>query len=269
VTASAGAESLSVGIVAYNHARVLERTLRSILQALPAGLPASVWVVDNRSSDESLAIAKRVAASDDRLSIIENHRNEGFSRANNRILQSVDSTFHIFCNPDITVTNGAVATLIDVLRAQPDVAIVCPRVHFEDGRLQPLNKRPPTVWDLFLRRFMPARLQRPFEERMRRYDMHDMGYDRSYDVPFVSGAFMVCRTAALKAADGFDERFFAYMEDADLSRRIQAAGWRTIYCPDATIIHGWNREAHRTYRGTLLFCASVVRYFNKWGWRLH
>jgi GT2 family glycosyltransferase len=268
VTAAATAESLSVGIVTYNHAHVLARTLESILRELPAGLPSSVWVVDNRSSDESLAIARRFAADDGRLSIIENRSNVGFSRANNQILRSVDSTFHIFCNPDIMVTNGAVMTLIDFLRAQPDVAIVCPRVHFEDGRLQPLNKRSPTVWDLFLRRFMLSPLQKLFEDRMRRYDMHDMGYDRSYDVPFVSGAFMVCRTAVLKAAGGFDERFFAYMEDADLSRRIQEAGWRTSYCPDATIIHTWNREAHRTYRGTLLFCASVVRYFNKWGWRL-
>lgn len=262
------AESLSVGIVTYNHAHVLERTLRSVLQALPAGLPARVWVLDNRSSDESLAIAERMAATDERLSILQNGQNEGFSRGNNRILRSVDSTFHIFCNPDITVTAGALVTLIEFLRARPDVAIVCPRVHFEDGRLQALNKRDPTVWDLFLRRFMPRPLQWLFAERMRRYDMHDIGYDHSYDVPFVSGAFMVCRTAALKAVGGFDERFFAYMEDADLSRRIHGAGLRTVYCPDATIIHTWSREAHRTYRGTLLFCASVVRYFNKWGWRL-
>jgi GT2 family glycosyltransferase len=141
-------------------------------------------------------------------------------------------------------------------------------VHFEDGRLQPLNKRHPTVVDLFLRRFVPRFVQRYFSQRMDRYSMLDVGYTDSYDVPFVSGAFMACRTQVLQELGGFDDRFFLYLEDADLSRRVQKSGWRTMYCPDALVLHQWRRDAHRNLRETLLFCASVFRYFNKWGWRL-
>lgn len=261
-------EALSIGLVTFNHERSVGKTLRSVLESLPADLTAHVWVLDNRSADNTLAVVRDIASADSRVSVIANTQNEGFARGNNRIVQLVDSTYHVFCNPDITVTPGALDTLIQFLRTHHDVGIVCPRVHFEDGRLQPLNKRHPTISDLFLRRFMPALLQRYFSDRIRRYDMLDRGYDESYDVPFVSGAFMVCRTHILKALGGFDARFFLYLEDADLSRRVQQSGWRTMYCPDALVLHEWRRDAHRSYRGTLLFCASAFRYFNKWGWRV-
>ena len=133
---------------------------------------------------------------------------------------------------------------------------------------QPLNKRHPTIADLLLRRFMPRAFQPFFADRMQRYKMLDVRYDESCDVPFVSGACMVCRTDILKALGGFDARFFLYLEDADLSRQVQQSGWRTLYCPEAVVLHEWRRDAHRSSRAILLFCARAVRYFNKSGWRL-
>jgi GT2 family glycosyltransferase len=96
--------------------------------------------------------------------------------------------------------------------------------------------------------------------------MEDIGYDHAYDVPFVSGAFMCCRTSVLKRIGGFDEGYFLYFEDADLSRRIQQAGWRTVYCPDALVTHQWQRATHRSYVHMRLFVVSAIKYFNKWGW---
>jgi GT2 family glycosyltransferase len=258
---------MSIGIVTYNHARMIEETLRSILTNLPS-IPVRVLVLDNCSTDHSYGIACEVAKSDPRLVVFRNSTNQGFGRANNKILQQVDSTLHVFCNPDIKVTAGALDALISFLREHTDVAIVCPRVQFEDGRLQPLNRRHPTVWDLFLRRFVPNRFKACFVKRMQYYEMLDVGYERSCDVPFVSGAFMVCRTETLKAVGGFDPRYFLYFEDADLSRTMQKRGWRTVYCPGATVVHGWQRDAHRSWRVMVIFCVSAFRYFNKWGWRL-
>jgi hypothetical protein len=140
-------------------------------------------------------------------------------------------------------------------------------VHFQDGRLQPLNRRYPTVLDLFLRRFMPRTLRPLFKRRMERYDMLDVGYDHSYSVPFVSGAFMACRVSMLKTVGGFDERYFLYFEDADLSRAMQTRGWRTAYCPQSLVVHDWQRAAHKNIKSTIIFSCSAVRYFNKWGWR--
>ena len=86
--------------------------------------------------------------------------------------------------------------------------------------IQGLNKRYPTLWDLFLRRFIPKRLQKIFRRRMDYYEMRDFGCSREYDVPFLSGAFMLCRSDLLKQLGGFDPRYFLHFEDADLCRRV-------------------------------------------------
>ena len=260
-------ESLSIGIVTYNHAAVIEKTLRAAVDGLPHDIPSHVWVVDNRSIDGTLAIAKTFAERDPRVSIIENTENEGFGRANNRILQQVASTYHVLLNPDVTLTSGALDTLVGFLRRSPDAAVVCPRVTFEDGRLQSLNRRYPTLVDLFLSRFMSGASVPWSVRRMQRYRMEDVGYEHSYDVPFVSGAFMCCRTAVLRQVGAFDNRYFMYFEDVDLSRKIQQAGWRTMYCPDAVVTHQWQRATHSSRLHMLHFCVSAMKYFNKWGWQ--
>ncbi|WP_340117696.1 glycosyltransferase family 2 protein [Pelagibius sp. 7325] len=261
-------ERLTIGIVTYRSAGLVETAVLSALAAMPEDVDGRVILIDNQSPDDTAQVNARLAAGDPRVTAVVNDSNAGFGGGHNKILAMVDSTWHVFCNPDITVMPGALDALVNVLRHQPDVAIVSPRVHFEDGRLQPLNRRPPTLWDLFLRRFMPRPLRPVFRKRMERYEMLDVGYDKPCDVPFSSGAFMACRTGALKAVGGFDERYFLYFEDADLSRALQRAGWRTIYCPDALVLHGWQREAHKSLSGVLNFIRSAARYFNKWGWRL-
>jgi hypothetical protein len=107
-----------------------------------------------------------------------------------------------------------------------------------------------------------------FRERLDSYEMRDVGYEAVCDVPFMTGAFMCCRTDVLKAIGGFDERFFLYFEDADLSRRVQQFGFRTAYFPEACVTHAWERMAHRNWRMAWVFSISAWRYFRKWGLRL-
>lgn len=268
MTGQIAQSTLSVGIVTYNNASIIGGTLDSVLANLPAGISSQVLLIDNGSTDGTLDILVAAAARDHRVSVLENSQNIGFGAGHNRILRAVDSDYHIVCNPDVTVQARAVEDLLVFLNTNPDAGLVCPRVSFEDGRLQPLNKRLPTVFDLFLRRFLPSRWRRLFKRRMDRYEMLDVGYDNVCEVPVVSGAFFLARTALLKRVDGFDERFFLYFEDTDLSRRIAETGHRNLYCPHSTIVHAWRREAHRSLRGARLFAHSAAKYFGKWGWRL-
>jgi len=78
---------------------------------------------------------------------------------------------------------------------------------------------------------------------------------------------MFCRTEVLKALAGFDPRYFLYFEDFDLRRKLQQHGYRTVYYPDATVIHLWGREAHKKLRVMAVFIVNMCRYFNKWGWK--
>jgi GT2 family glycosyltransferase len=139
-----------------------------------------------------------------------------------------------------------------------------PRVLYPDGRLQYLCKLLPTPKTLIVRRFL-ASLKSTLQRENFRYELQSSGYDKILDVPFLSGCFMFLRTEALRKVGLFDERFFLYTEDADLTRRIHRH-YRTVFFPEATIYHHHARGSYKT--PWLLWCniLSAIRYFNKWGW---
>ncbi len=194
--------------------------------------------------------------------------NVGYGKAHNwSIEHGKESRFHLIMNPDIVITPGTMERLIEFMDKNPGVGIASPRVINENGTGQFLNKRYPNVLDLFARRFLPYTFSHLLKRRMDRYEMRDVGYEAICDVEVASGAFMLCRTEVLKALAGFDPRYFLYFEDFDLSRKFQQRGYRTVYYPDATVIHFWERAAHKNIRMTLIFIANMYRYFNKWGWK--
>lgn len=261
-------ESISIGIVTYNSRDRIRETIDSLLEHPAVSADNTIYVFDNCSTDGTLELLAKTYAGAKNFRLISSSRNLGFAEGNNRILGQVDSMWHCFCNPDIRVTEGALDRLLDRLRADVSLGIVSPKFLFDDGALQPLNKKHPTVLDLLIRRFGFGVVKRFFSKRIRNYEMHDIGYDAPCAVPFASGAFMMCRTDVLRSVGGFDKRYFLYFEDADLSREVQKAGWKVLYEPYAVVYHGWRREAHRSMRGMRLFAMSACAYFNKWGWKL-
>lgn len=194
--------------------------------------------------------------------------NAGYGRGHNRALEECsESMYHVIINPDIIITPSTIESLSGFMNDNPNIGMVCSKVLNEDGSIQPLNKRYPTVFDLFVRRFLPKRLHGLLEKRLAKYETRDIGYETIHDVEYLSGCFMFCRTDALKAVGGFDDRYFMYFEDADLSRKIQQAGYHTIYYPHATVTHLWERASHKSIKMTLVFIVNMIRYFNKWGWK--
>lgn len=261
-------DHLSIGIVTHNNRRIIEKTLDSIYANRPLKMGIRLNILDNASTDGTFELVDRWCRDKDNAIAIESTTNSGFGCGHNEIFSRCSSQYHLICNPDITLTAGALDILLNFINSDQHIGMTCPRVKYPDGRLQPLNRRYPSILDIALRRFVPARFQGHFKTRMDRYNMLDIGYETPYEVPFVSGAFMLCRSDVLKAVGGFDERFFLYFEDADLSRKIQENGWATRYCPEATVIHEWQRDAHRSLWGAMQFSKSAFKYFSKWGWRL-
>jgi GT2 family glycosyltransferase len=259
---------LSVAIVTFNCQRTIAGTLDSLIANIPSGFHSRLIIVDNHSGDGTLDTLRKYAHAHEFIHLICNNANVGFGRAHNQVLSAVESRYHAICNPDIIFSYDIFTPLMEFIQNRPQIGLSCPKFLNPDGTLQPLNRRHPSVLDLFIRRFLSAALEPVFQKRLSSYDMRDVGYDHSYDVPFVSGAFMFCRTAVLKAVGGFDERFFLYFEDADLSRKVQALGYRTVYCPDVTVTHAWERLAHKSWLGTWIFAKSAYKYFRKWGFKL-
>lgn len=265
---SAWAGGLSMSVVYHNNAHYLARVVPPLLEVVRA-TGATCFLIDNASTDAtSTMLASFLGPEDTRVHLLRTPTNLGFGRAHNLVLDQLETSYHLICNPDILFTGpDALTKTLAFLEGHPEVGLATIRLKDPDGGLQYANKRDPNVLDLFLRRFFrrdaaPGWIRR----RMDRYEMRDAGYEAIVDVPFVNGAFMLVRTQLLKAVGGFDPRYFLYFEDADLSRLIRRTRHRTIYYPGASVIHFWERAAHKRLFFTKVLLESMIQFFRKWGW---
>lgn len=193
--------------------------------------------------------------------------NLGYGAGNNFALSlSEECKYFLIMNPDVFIIEDALEKLIQFMDRNSDIGILIPKVLNEDGSIQYLNKRHPAILPLFIRRFLPKSLQKFFQNTLDLYEMKDLNYDENFSVPFISGAFMLCQKNILDQVGGFDKRFFLYFEDADLSRKIQSIGFKTVYYSKSKIIHIWNRGSHKESKLAFYFISSMIKYFQKWGW---
>lgn len=254
---------ITVSLVSYNQCSDLERLLPSLLPAASL-VQSEILLVDNRSVDGTTDFVRREFPT---VKITPNPNRAGYGENHNLNLQQASGRYFAVMNSDMLVGLATFVRLYDYMEANPTIGIVSPTILNEDGSIQGLNKRHPTLLDLFLRRFVPKSLQRLVQRRIDYYEMRDVGYDHCHDVPFLSGAFMFCRTGLLKSLNGFDPRYFLYFEDVDLCRRVQQTH-RTVYYPGTTVIHFWERSAHKSWKYTYYFIRSAIRYFGCWGYKL-
>jgi GT2 family glycosyltransferase len=251
----------TASIVIYNNPP--EMIKRAIESFLSCSLDIELHIVDNSPTE-----ALKTSLSG--LPVLYHFygSNAGYGRGHNKALMNCTTCkYHIIINPDIIIAPSAIVALAEFMDQNIDIGMVCPKVLNEDGSIQPLNKRYPTVFDLFARRFLPKRLHNLFEKRLARYETRDIGYETIHDVEFMTGCFMFCRSDVLKSVGGFDERYFMYFEDCDLGLKFQKAGYRTAYYPHATVTHLWERASHKSIKMMWVLIVNMVRYFNKWGWR--
>lgn len=234
------------------------------LTAAADKVASEILLVDNRSTDGSLQFVQKNYP---QINVLSIDKKAGYGENHNANLQRATGRYFVIMNSDMTVEPDIFRALGNYLDQHSDVGIVTPKILNEDGSIQGLNKRHPTILDLALRRFLPNRLRPLFQARLDYYEMRDVGYDHFYDVPFISGAFMFCRTDLLKTIKGFDPRYFLYFEDVDLCRRVQLTH-RTVYYPDVSVVHFWQRAAHKNWRHSYYFFSSAFRYFNQWGYKL-
>lgn len=252
-------KDFSASIVVYkNSAPILAQTIDSFLKNTT---DSHLYVIDNSPTD-----TLRYIAHHPRITYHFTTRNIGFGAGHNvSIRQILDtSKYHLVLNPDVYFDPNTLSNLYAFMEKNPDVGQVMPKVLYPDGRLQYLCKLLPTPQTLIARRFLNF-LTKPIKKENYQYELQFSGYDKIIDVPFLSGCFMFLRTEALKKSGLFDERFFLYTEDADLTRRIHKY-YRTVYFPDTTIYHHYMRKSYTTSWLFLVHIQSAIRYFNKWGW---
>lgn len=252
---------VSISLVSLDHRADLERLLPTLRESL-RGLEAEILVVENHKGSATDAWLGSVEDAD----VERNPRRTGYGGNHNLNLRRARGRFFVIMNVDMTVRPETFRALLAMAEECPDAVMLGARVLNPDGTIQGLNKRFPALLDLAVR-FVPLLRDTAFARRRSDwYEMRDVSYDRRVPVEFISGAFMFCRTEALRAVQGFDEKYFLYFEDVDLCRRMGALG-RTLYCPEAFVTHYWQRSAHKSARFTWIFCRSALRYFLRWGFR--
>ncbi len=250
---------LSVVVVSYNVCYFLEQALLSVQRAAEVlGEPVEVFVVDNNSADNSVAM---VRARFPEVILIANPDNPGFSRANNQALRRATGQYQLLLNPDTVVEENAFRACCTFLDAHPACGGLGVQMFDGQGRFLPESKRGLPTPAVALYKMLGLSRLLPKSRTFGRYHLGFLDEEQTHEIDVLSGAFMLLRRAALDQVGLLDEDYFMYGEDIDLSYRLTQSGWKNYYFPGARIIHYKGESTRRTsvnyvfvfYRAMVIF----------------
>jgi len=251
---------LSIIIVSWNTARLLEDCLASILANPPAS-PFEIWVVDNASTDDSPRIVHEKFS---QVHLIENRENVGFARANNQAIHRCTGKYILLLNPDTLVASGALQALVDFLDENPEAGAAGARILNPDSSLQ-ISCHPLPTLSRELWRLLHLDSLWPYAE----YTLTKWETDQAQQVDMLLGACLMLRKKVLDQVGLLDENYFMYSEEVDLCYRIQRAGWRLFWVPQSEMVHFGGQSTKQVptemflnlYHGKIKF----FRKHNGWG----
>lgn len=259
---------LDLVILNYNRGDLLRACLTSVF-ASHSQHTIQVWVVDNASSDDSVAIVRREFP---QVRLIVNERNSGFASGNNLALRQIlsaaeadaaGSSYVMLLNNDTVVEPDALERLIAYLETHPTVGAVGPKVLLLDGTLDAACRRSfPTPSVSFYRMTGLSKLF-PRSPRFGRYNLTYLDPDVETEVDSLVGAAMVVRTAVVREVGVLDEAFFMYGEDVDWCYRIKAVGWRIMYLPQSVIHHHKRAASTRRAIPSIRAFYDAMRIFHR------
>jgi GT2 family glycosyltransferase len=214
------------------------------------------------------SLAQQLAELRIKLELIQGHGNVGYGKANNLVISDLGSDFHLIINPDTKLQPDCLVQGVKYLMENPDVNLASPAAVDASGNKQFLCKRYPAAFTLLARGFFPDGMKKFFTPRLAKYEMQDLVEDLpTSGVPIASGCFMLCSSDALKTVAGFNEDYFLYFEDFDLSLRLNKIGL-LAYVPAMKIEHRGGHAAKKGLSHIRLFMRSALRFYNTHGWRL-
>lgn len=255
---------LAVVIVNYNAGYYLDRCLKS-LEARRGDVAIDVLVIDNDSRDGS---AEAVSRDHPSVRLIRNPDNLGLSAAWNQGIAATSAPYLLFLNPDVELWRGTLAGYLAVAKRRTQAGIVGPLVRNSDGSVYESGRVFPSLTDGLGHAMFGGVM--PENRWTGRYRM--AGWNRATErfVDWVSGCSMLMPRAALDEVGPFDEEFFLYAEELDMSTRLRAAGWKVLFTPEMELIHELGVSTGRSRKMLLMHSASLLRYYRKHragGWR--
>lgn len=253
---------VSIIIVNFNAGRDLLACLQSVFAI---DLPLEVIVVDNASTDNSITLVEQHYSNEQRLHLIRNSANLGFSKANNLALDKLQGNYWLFLNPDCLIEKNVLLRMMVVMEENPTAGMAGCLIKNMDETIQPTCvRRLPNLRNAFVR---ALRLDKWLSNKS--VESMDIATNKLLPtqvapVEAISGAFMFVRPSALATVGPLDERFFLYGEDIDWMWRFQQHHWQILFVPDVAIYHAKGVCGRkRPYRVLWRKHQAMILFFNK------
>jgi GT2 family glycosyltransferase len=276
---------LSLVILNYKQRGLVKQCLKGIFASQPQ-LEYEVIVVDNDSGDGCLAMVDQLVneyatprrgsgGMSRRITLppvqrIAASHNGGFAFGNNLGIRAATGRYVVVMNPDVAVVSGALEELVAFADAHPEIGILGPRLINPDGSVQLSCRRFPRLSTPLYRRTMFGKFWFA-KSALTNYLMTDWDHNKTTDVDWLFGAFLLIRKTSLEKIGLFDERFFLYFEDLDFCRRCWAAGFSVVYYPDVELVHYHHQLSAESAgiagllrRGGRMHVSSGIKYFAKY-----
>lgn len=245
--------SISVTIVLYNEDEdTLKRTIDSFLSI---SLSKKMFLIDNSPKKNLISIIEHPDIKYRHLP-----KNIGFGAGHNKVLEEIKNTsdFHLVLNPDVTFKKGVIEELITELKNDEKLTMIAPKVLFPNGKHQFTTRKYPVFFDLVIRRL------NFFKNRIYAHEYRGEDLSKPFYVEYLTGCFQLYKTIDFVAINGFDERYFLYMEDVDICKKIDELGKKKLYYPKVTITHVLKQGSSKDLKLFFYHLSSAVKYFFKW-----
>lgn len=249
---------ITVSIVTY---KTDVEELKQCLNSLTSPIIKTIYVVDNSEQTYLAELCRHYS----RVVYIGSS-NVGYGSGHNKALRLAlddkDVTYHLVLNSDVYFEPAILDKIAEYMDQNTDVAQLQPYVLYPDGSLQETVRLLPTPADLIARRFLPSFLKKRLNYR---YTLLFWDHKKPINIPNHQGSFMFFRLSAVEKVGLFDENFFLYSEDIDMTRRMHQS-YRTMYWPEVSIVHAHRAASYKNNKMLLIHMWNLVKYFNKWGW---
>ncbi|CAM1374152.1 Glycosyl transferase family 2 [Tenacibaculum litopenaei] len=250
--------SISAAIVLYKED--LEELRDTIHSFLEVPLSKKLYLIDNTPNSE---FEDQFAGSKD-VVYIANSENVGFGKAHNQVKELIAETseYHLILNPDVAFEATVIPNLIERFSEDKELAMIAPKVLFPDGRHQYSCRKYPSFFELLIRRLGP--LKSLFRKQIEKGEYRDLNLSKSFYPEYITGCFQLYKTVDFMAIEGFDERYFLYMEDVDICKKIDELGKKKRYEPSEIVVHNLKQGSSKSPLLFIYHLSSAVKYFKKW-----
>lgn len=248
---------ITVSIVTY---KTDTEELQKCLTSLYSSMVKKIYVVDNSKQQYLEDFCKRI----EKVEYIPSE-NVGYGAAHNKAIRKAlesGSRYHLVLNSDVYFESFDLEKLEKYMDEHEDVAMVQPNIIYPNGKIQYTCRLLPTPANLIFRRFLPKRMVVGMNYK---YQLKMFDRQRELNVPYHQGSFMFFRVSAFEKVGLFDERFFMYPEDIDITRRMHKH-FKTMFWPGVTVVHAHRAASYKSKKMLKIHMWNMIKYFNKWGW---